>query len=329
MTHSRAPQYLCLCLLACLSLPLAASAQGYHFQRLWGSRGAGERQFHDPLGVALDPAGNVLVLDQDLNRVQKFTPEGALLATWGSEGAGPGQFDYPSGIAVDAAGHVFVADQDNCRIQQLTAAGVFVAQWGAAGEGDGQFAYRKNLGGGLSGVAVDRAGHVYTTDSLLHRVQKFTSDGQFLAKWGTPGHAPGQFDGPHGIAVDAQGQVYVVDRFNSRIQKFSAAGEFLAQWGVKGLQPGQLVNPSGIALDAAGNVYVTDDNALDFIEGNANALESRVVKFTATGTFVAQWGQQGEDPGDLNVPTGIAVDAAGRVFVADTNNHRLVIFAPD
>jgi DNA-binding beta-propeller fold protein YncE len=329
MTHPRASHYICFCLLAGLLLPLAASAQGYSFVRLWGSRGTGERQFHDPIAVALDPAGNVLVLDQELDRIQKFTPEGALLATWGSEGAGPGQFDYPTGIAVDAAGNVFVADQENCRIQKLTAAGVFLAQWGTAGTGDGQFMYKQNLGGGLSGVAVDRAGHVYTTDTLLHRVQKFTSDGQFLAKWGTEGSEPGQFDGPHGIAVDREGQVYVADTYNYRIQKFSAAGEFLAQWGTRGTARGQLSGPAGLALDAAGNLYVTDGNALDFIEGETDTLLSRVVKFTGAGAFVAQWSQQGEDPGDLNLPTGIAVDAAGRVYVADTNNHRLVVFAPD
>jgi len=82
-----------------------------------------------------------------------------------------------------------------------------------------------------NGVAVDSAGNVYVADSDYHRIQKFTSEGQFISQWGTPGSGDGQFNEPHGIAVDGSGNVYVADYGNQRIQKFTSNGQFITKWG--------------------------------------------------------------------------------------------------
>ena len=94
------------------------------------------------------------------------------------------------------------------------------------GTGDGQFYYP-------SGVAADSAGNVYVADSYNNRVQKFTSSGAFVTKWGSEGAGNGQFVSVCGIAVDGAGNVYVGDQ-TMRIQKFSSTGTYLTQWGSYG-----------------------------------------------------------------------------------------------
>ena len=64
-------------------------------------------------------------------------------------------------------------------------------------------------------------GSVYVVDASNHRVQKFTSEGVFVSKWGTAGTGDGQFDLPKGIAATSDGSIYVVDLRNNRIQKFT------------------------------------------------------------------------------------------------------------
>lgn len=312
-----------------LSLPLPARAEGYRFLRQWGASGTANGEFYHPRALAFDAAGNLYVSDQDNNRVQKFTREGAFLAKWGAEGTGPGQFDGPCGIAVSPAGLVYVGDEYNSRIQVFTGEGVFVRQFGSKGTGPGQFAYEDDMGGGLSDLAIDRDGNVYATDTMTHRVQKFTAEGRFLLQWGSEGHGKGQFRLPRGIAVDAQGQVYVVDTFNYRVQKFTSSGACVSQWGTRGYGRGQFMGPWGLALDTTGNLYVTDANAYDFITGGAEDMVSRLLKFSGAGACLAQWGEHGEGPGQLSIPEGVAVDPEGKVYVADSGNDRIVVFARD
>ena len=106
-----------------------------------------------------------------------------------------------------------------------------------------------------SGVAVDTSGNVFVADSSNNRIQKFTSTGVFIAKWGSFGTGPGQFISPEGVAVDASESVFVADTSNSRVQKFDSTGVFITQWdgGAGGFD-----NPRGIAVDASGNIFVAD-----------------------------------------------------------------------
>ena len=110
------------------------------------------------------------------------------------------------------------------------------------GSGDGQF---KNP----CGIVIDKtSNYLYVTDKENHRIQKFDSNGRYVAKWGSKGSGDGQFNNPTGIAIDpTTDHVYVTDKENHRIQKFDSNGRYVAKWGSKGSGDGQFNNPTGIA----------------------------------------------------------------------------------
>jgi len=120
-------------------LPAAALAQAPSYMLQWGSFGSGPGQFREPIGVAVDAAENVYVVDYANSRVQKFTSDGAFLLEWGGPGGGNGQFWLPIGVAVDPLGNVYVADAGNDRVQKFTSAGTYLTQWGVYGQGPGEF----------------------------------------------------------------------------------------------------------------------------------------------------------------------------------------------
>jgi DNA-binding beta-propeller fold protein YncE len=215
-----------------------------------------------------------------------------------------GHFKNPRGIATDHEGRLFVVDSGYCRIQVFDGNGAFLAKWGSVGTEPGQFR-------GPWGIAIDRAGLVYVTDAGNSRVQVFTRNGRFVRAWGSPGTAPGQFRQPKGIAVDREGNVLVADAHNLRVQVFTNGGRFLRAWGSKGNGDGQFLQPSwpddgdgpvGIAVSASGEVFVTDH------------WNHRVQVFASDGVFLRKWGQ----PAALNTPSGVALDAAGHVYVVSS-----------
>jgi outer membrane protein assembly factor BamB len=109
-------------------------------------------------------------------------------------------------------------------------------------------------------VAVDGQGNIYVSDVGNHRIQKLSSDGTFLLKFGSYGSGEGQFNYPSEVAIDGQGNIYVADPDNYRIQKFDARGTFLAKFGTIGSGDGQFTAPTGVAVDASGIFYVADNS---------------------------------------------------------------------
>ena len=103
---------------------------------------------------------------------------------------------------------------------------------GSFGTGDSQF-------NEVYGVAVDSINNVYVSDRGNHRIQKFTSGGIFITKWGSLGSGDGQLNNPFGVFVGSSDYVYVTDTFNHRIQKFTSAGIFITKWGSFGTGEGQ------------------------------------------------------------------------------------------
>lgn len=174
-----------------------------------------------------------------------------------------------------------------------------------------------------SDLDFDDKGNIYVADSNFHRIQKFTSAGKFISRWGRQGSDPGEFDEPCGIVIGADESVFVVDRGNHRIQKFSIDGEFISQWGERGADDGQFkfdesesdqYSCGGIAIDTKRLIYIVDF-------GN-----HRIQKFTADGNFIGSWGTRGSGNAEFESPCGIAIDGNDRVFVADRNNHRIQVF---
>ena len=293
-------------------------------------------KFDYPPGVAVDGAGNVYVADQGNNRIRKITASGVVstLAGSGTPGNADGtgtsaQFSYPYGVAVDGAGNVYVADQGNNRIRKITASGVVSTLAGSTSgytDGTGTSAQFNNP----YGVAVDGAGNVYVADRYNDRIRKITTSGVVSTLAGsTNGYTDGtgtsaQFYNPFGVAVDGAGNVYVADLYNHRIRKITASGvvSTLAGNGTYGYTDGtgtsaKFNRPTGIAVDGAGNVYVAD------------LSNHRIRKITTSGVVSTLAGSTyGYTDGTgtsakFYYPSGVAVDGAGNVYVADYHNHRI------
>jgi DNA-binding beta-propeller fold protein YncE len=299
-----------------------------------GVPGDAPGQFRNPRGVAIAPDGRIVVADTGNHRIQVFDAEGNYLTSWGSncnlyaegrpgcvdpDGAGPlevgdGQFQEPWGVAVDQEGHVYVADTWNHRIQKFTLDGKFLAKWGFFATTDGQLGQPVAMWGPRA-IAIDSQGNVYVTDTGNKRVQKFDPDGNFLGQYGGGGVIEGYFDEPVGLAVDAQNNFYVADTWNRRVQKFDANFNFLKAWPIYGWESQSIFNKPYLAVDsAAGLVYVTDPEGY------------RVLVFDTEGNFRATFGQYGSDALSFALPNGIAVDGEGNIYVADADNHRILIF---
>lgn len=193
---------------------------------------------------------------------------------------------------------------------------------------------------GPRGVAVDRNGNVYVSDTGNHTIRKITAFGQsttIAGMVGQPGSADGigtsaQFNSPVGLTVDSQGNVFVADWLNSTIRKITPNGEvstFAGTAGKPGSEDGvgssaQFALPRGITVDFANNLYVTDT-------GN-----NTIRKITPNGVVSTLAGSPNR-PGAVDglgsmarffMPTGITVDILGNLYVSDTANYAIRMITP-
>ena len=182
-------------------------------------------------------------------------------ANFGVPGSEPGQFNQPRNLTIAPDGTLYVADSDNHRIQHLNPDGSVIDSWGTFADilqGDappGTFNQPWDVA-----VSPDGA-FVYVADTWNHRIQKFTSDGDFVLMWGYFGQAenPDGFWGPRAVEVDAVGNVYVTDTGNKRIAIFDENGNFLNQFGEEGFELGTFYEPVGLTIDpVSGYLYIAD-----------------------------------------------------------------------
>jgi uncharacterized delta-60 repeat protein len=309
-------------------------------------------RFARPFGVAVDGVGNVYVADAGNNTIRKVTPGGVVTTLAGLAGPsgsldGTGsmaRFAYPSGVAVDNAGNVYVADDGNHTIRKVTPGGAVTTLAGLAGsygsaDGTGSTARFNSP----SGVAVDSAGSVYVADGGNSTIRKVTPDGvvttlaglaQYIGtnSFSAGGSADGtgsaaRFKFPSGVSVDSNGNIYVADEGNSTIRKVTPDGVVTTLAGLAGSygstdgtgSTARFDSPSGVSVDSAGNVYVAD------------IWNFTIRKMTPAGvvtTLAGQTGSYGSADGTGNAaqfayPSGVAVDSAGNVYVADSANDTI------
>lgn len=178
----------------------------------------GQGQLDGPVGVAVDPAGRIHVVDVSVHKVKVFDADGQALLEYGGPGTAPGKFNFPTHVACAASGEVYVTDSLSSRVQVFDGAGQFVRSWGRRGDMPGDFSQPK-------GIACDSGGRVYVVDSHFENVQVFTPAGELLLAFGREGNDPGEFWLPVGICADAQDHVWVADSFHRQVQVFRYLGD--------------------------------------------------------------------------------------------------------
>jgi len=137
----------------------------------------------------------------------------------------------------------------------------------------------------------------------------------YLACFGGGGSEDELLASARDVEVGPNGHIYVIDSTGQEIIELNKSGDLVAFFG-----SAQLKGPVALAIDYSGNIFVIDNYQL----GSKTYCEIDV--FNSAGALVRTFGEYGEDNGQLKHPQGIAVDSNGRVFVADTYNHRIAVF---
>jgi|GEM_PF-4371753 len=264
------------------------------------------------------------------------------------------RFNSPRGIGIDPQGNIYVADSGNSRVVKLQIIDKTVnvgAIWGGEGEEEGKF-----KGPNSPNDFGFFNAKVYVADPGNYRIQKFSGDGAFEAKFGSVGWGNDQFRYPTDVTFDLSGNAYVVDSPADKVKVYKAGWAFdKAIGGAHGSGNGQFNYPLHATADRHGFVYVADtgNNRIQKFDrygnfkgqwagfsgpqgitidrfGNiyvADTGNNVIKKFDAKMDKIFEFGGQGAMPGQFNMPTDVAVSSDGtRIFVADKGNNRIQVF---
>jgi sugar lactone lactonase YvrE len=345
-----------------------------------------------PPGITVDRTGNVYVADNGNYRVRRISPDGTITTVvgngmFGFSGDGGPAISAPLtpvfGLAVDVAGNLLIADSATHRIRRVTSDGriATVAGTGAcAFSGDGGPAVAATMCG-PAGIAADTAGNLFITDVVNYRIRQVTPDGTITTVVGSgPGFGTNPWCNPSGdggpatsaqlclpsnVAVDQAGNLFVVDTHQNGdcyscpsyqfVRKISSSGTIATVAGSNCLigdpyacykVPGYgttatqtlFLGPLGIAVDAAGNLFVSDDFGEQYgippvpggpliYQVSADGAIATAAGGSQASTSIGDGGPAINAP--LSSPSGVAVDSAGSVFIADSGHNRIRQVTPD
>jgi uncharacterized protein (TIGR03437 family) len=302
-----------------------------------------------PAGVAVDVSGNLFIADTGYDRVRKVSASGIINTVAGNGGflfsgdGGPAvsaSLNSPQNVVVDASANLFIAVNGSYRIRKVSAGGIIttVAGNGAEGfSGDGGPATAASFGE-PTGVAVDAGGNLFIADAYNNRIRKVSAGGiittaagngtaGFSGDGGPATSAALQLGFSGGVAVDSSGNLLIADTGNNRIRKVSAAGVIttVAGNGTQGFSgdgglatAAELYKPVGIAVDASGNLFFADLDNYRIRKVSASGIITTVAG-NGTAAFSGDGGPA--TSASLGGPYGVAVDAGGELFIADTYNN--------
>jgi sugar lactone lactonase YvrE len=311
----------------------------------------GTAEFFGIEGVAVDPQGDVYTTDSGNNRIRRIDPSGNVTTFAGNDTQGyadgtgglngTAEFSELGAIAIDRQGNIYFRDGGRIRKIDMARNVTTVA-------GNGTYTYMSTDGTGgsngtaafsiIGGLAVDTHGNVYVTD--YHRIRRIDASGNVTTLAGSDAFgfedgpvSTAKFYFPKGIVVDRQDNLYIADLENSRIRKIDAVGQVTTfagngsqGWvdgtgGVRGTAEFQA--PYGLAIDTQGNLYVSDisDNRIRRVDTSGHVT-------TLAGNGVGSWADGPSNSAEFYIPRGVAVDALGHVYVADSGNSRVRRITP-
>ena len=301
-------------------------------------------QLNSPAGVAVDSAGNVYISDGGNHRVRKVS--NGVIATVAGNGTpgfngdnGPAtsaQLYNPGGVAVDSAGDLYIADANNQRVRKVSNGVIATVAGGGSSLADKVPATSAELNYPM-GVAVDSADNLYiavASDNFVPGLIREVSNGVITTVAGggssladNVSATSAQLGYLLGVAVDSAGNIYIADAVNERIRKVSngviatvagSGGPFFS--GDNGpATSAQLWYPQGVAVDSAGNLYIADT-----LNNRIRKVSNGVITTVAGGGTCCFSGDNGPaTSAQLYNPEGVAVDSAGNVYIADSNNYRV------
>ena len=299
-----------------------------------------EPTFNSPTGLVLDAAGNLYVADYGNNEIREIATDGTVTTIAGNGTQGVinasdtlATFNEPAGITIDAAGNLYVADSGNNLIREISTTRAVTTM--AGGDTTG-FAIN---GTGINAsffdplsVVADASGNIYVADAGDNQIRKVTSAGAVTTFAGNADstNAVAVFTNPTGVARDAAGNIFVAGYLTNTILKITPGGTIttLAGTGQPGAANGPANSatfyfPNSVAVDGTDNVYVADgvNNLIRKItpDGTVSTLAGNGTAGAADSTGTAA---------SFDGPAGLAVDAAGNVYVADSNNNLIRKITP-
>jgi uncharacterized protein (TIGR03437 family) len=250
--------------------------------------------------------------------------------------------NLPRGLAINSAGGVYISDTGNSRVRLVSPAGIIstVAGNGSYGAtGDGGQATNASFSD-VTDIALDAAGNLYIADASNHRIRKVTPGGIVTTVAGT-GVQGSSGDGglaidatlnrPISVALDAAGNLYICDSSNHNVRRVSLASGMIAPYagngtaafsGDGGLATAASLNfPLGVATDKYGYLYIADSGNNSIRRVSPGGM---IVTVAGTGNLAGFAGDGAAANGALlNIPSDVAVDGSGNLFIADSGNNRV------